>query len=246
MNCVVLLPNEVNDEGLAVLSGNRALHLIKRHSLTAGLRVRAAILDKGLGYLDVLSVDYSEELITVKALCEEEPPARLPIDLIVAVPRPQTIKKLLHLAASTGLRSLTFVGSEKGEKSYLHSKMLRDPSLHDELLLGIEQACDARVPVVRVAPSIAQLLKEQPLSLDSDATLRIVADTGAARLFSESVSKEKITSFVLTIGAESGWSCRELKLLVGAGFHEVSLGSRMLRVELAAHSLIAQAQFVLT
>jgi 16S rRNA (uracil1498-N3)-methyltransferase len=237
MNCVVLYPHEISNDGIAIITGERGRHLIERHGLVEGITVRAAIFGEALGYISVLSVEKEALELRASVICKETPPARLPIDLLVAVPRPQTIKKLLLLAASTGVRSLVFFGSDKGDKSYLQSKMLKAEAIGVELLLGIEQACDACVPMVSVERCLDAWLEKGGLDGHGLFFADTVSTSTVKDVASLSITKP---SFKLAVGGEAGWSERERKLLSSAGFNSISLGQRMLRVEHAAHSLIAQ------
>lgn len=77
-------------------------------------------------------------------------------------------------------------------------------------------------------------------------SLKLVAmEKRAARDLLETWNRfRSISSLVLAVGPEGGWSDEEAGLFRAAGFHEVGLGPRILRVETAATVFLAAAQML--
>ena len=115
MNSLIILPAECVDVSCAVLEGARAAYAYDTHGIRAGQRVKAAVMGglRGEALVKESSLQrvVLELSLTVAAL---EP---RPLDLVVGVSRPQTIKKVVQAAVMLGAKSLHFVRSEKGEKS---------------------------------------------------------------------------------------------------------------------------------
>ena len=51
------------------------------------------------------------------------PPGPPPLDLVLAIPRPQTARRILYDAASMGVRRMHFFRARKGNPSYAGSKV---------------------------------------------------------------------------------------------------------------------------
>src|SRR6185436_4086829 len=72
----------------------------------------------------------------------DPPPPRARCDLVLAIPRPKALKKVLPAAASLGVGRIVLVNAARVEKSYFDSKVLAPAFLEELLVLGLEQARD--------------------------------------------------------------------------------------------------------
>jgi RsmE family RNA methyltransferase len=153
--------------------------------------------------------------------------ARLPLTVLVGLPRPQTAKKVLHDLASLGAARIIFFESEKGDPGYLTSSLWKDGEWHEHVLKGTEQACSTLVPEVTRVGSLAEAL----VGLDTNAW-KLALDPYEATGAPEISSPAKVA--VLAIGPERGFSDSERAALRAAGFAFAHLGDRILRVEAAA------------
>ena len=66
-----------------------------------------------------------------------EPPAKLPLTLVLALPRPRVLKRCLAAAAALGVEHLVLLGAWRVEKSYWQSPVLAERERY--LCLGLEQ-----------------------------------------------------------------------------------------------------------
>jgi RsmE family RNA methyltransferase len=172
------------------------------------------------------------------------PLERTPLDLIVGVPRPQTVKKVVQAAAMLGVRSVHFVRSELGEKSYLQSHALKEEELHLEGIKALEQVWDSQLPNVRVHRSFDYFMDKQLPSLeDARAVCRLVAHPGG-KVLSVQHATTILDEQIVAIGPERGWSDNEVSTFRERGFDVVSLGCRVVRVEVATVLLIGQLQLL--
>lgn len=202
----------------------RAVHLTQTVGLQPGKTFVVGIKNAFRGLATIQKI--SKHLIfTVE--WEKEKQARLPLELLVGLPRPQTAKKILYDAASLGVHKIIFFVSEKGDPGYLSSSLWKNNEWEDFLLRGTEQACSCQVPEVIHVPSI-----EEGIKLLHPQSWRVLLDPYTAK---ESL-KTKTGSFsfgTLAIGPERGWSDDERSILKSNGFSFYHLGDRILRVETA-------------
>lgn len=247
MNSLIILQSECVDGSCAVLTGRRAQYAFETHGLRAGQRIKVGIFGGLRGEGDV--TECSEERVVINLLVNMEALPARPVDLIVGVSRPQTVKKVIQAAVMLGVQSLHFVRSERGEKSYLQSTALLPDHIEEETVKALEQVWDTRAPQVSVHRTFDYFCKNRLQSIGaSAASLRIVADPHGQPLRSVAQlhsTKSTAAGVVVAIGPERGWSDSEVDAFRRASFHVVGLGERVLRVELALTFLLGQLDVAL-
>lgn len=241
MNCLILTQMELIEPAKALIRDERARRLHSEWELSVGQTLRVGVLEGKLGQAKVISI--AHDIIELSVVLDLTPPKRDPTELIVAVPRPQTVKKVIQSVTTMGVSKLHFVRSENSEKSYLASHSLREEEIQKEIIKGLEQACDTIAPEVIIYPKfkpfIEEYLSKTILELNP---LMIVAHTrDADTSMASQVLSHKMQPIIISVGPELGWSEYEFRRILELGFKPVSLGERVLRVETAATALIAQA-----
>jgi RsmE family RNA methyltransferase len=223
MNLLLLHDADFREDGTVCLSGRRLLHAREVLRATQGDRLRVGRLGGLLGTAEVLRLDAAE--LVLRPRLTDPPPQRAGIDLLLAIPRPKALRKILPAAASMGIDRIVLVNAARVEKSYFDSKVLE--GMEDLLVLGLEQARDTRLPEVLVRERFRPFVEDELGGLWPD-TFRLVAHPGA-----ELVNPRRAQRCVLAIGPEGGWMPFEVELLRAHGFTAFSLGPRTLRVEVA-------------
>lgn len=242
MNCLIFLPEEILDQERARVCGERAREVCALHELKTGLNLKAGVLGGKLGTAIVEEIKESQ--ISFRHTFTKEPPGRPNISLVVAVPRPQTVKKVLQTAAVYGISRVFFVRSQGSVKSYLQSPHLKPENLQKEILLGLEQACDTIAPIISLHQLFVPFVEDElaPWISSQRSPSLLLADTRASQTINPKLVTELGTSghVVIAIGPESGWSSHEVEMLAALGFKSISLGDRILRVEQATLTLLSQ------
>lgn len=233
MNLLLLLPDDQLDSGLWHITGRRALHVRKVLGLTRGATLRAGLLNGPLG--EALLVDDNGEQITLSFTAQRPAPAALPLTLILALPRPKMLKRILIDATSLGVKRIILLNSWKVEKSYWQTPELHAELLQEKLLLGLEQAGDTLLPSLELQPRFKPFVEDQlPQVLAGSRAL--LAHPGDHPDMPMALS-EAVT---LAIGPEGGWTEYEAELLRNSGFQCHRFGQRILRVETALPALIGR------
>ena len=222
MNLVLITP----DEAAAGLPADdaRARHLRETVGLAVGGAFHVGIEN---GLRGIATITALAPKLTFAVAWEKSPQARLPLTVLVGLPRPQTAKKVLHDLASLGAARIIFFESAKGDPGYLTSSLWKDGEWREHVLKGAEQACSTLVPEVTRVGSLAEAL----VGLDANAwklALDPYEATGAPELSTSAKAA------VLAIGPERGFAETERATLRAAGFGFAHLGDRILRVEAAA------------
>lgn len=218
---------------LVELRGRRLQHLLHVHRAVAGDRLRVGEVGGLMGDAEVLNLD--ELSATLRVNLHEQPPAKLPVTLVVALPRPKMLRRILRNAAEFGVRDLYLLNSYRVEKSFWQSPVLGEEHMQRYLLQGLEQCRDTRPPAVHCRRRFKPWVEDELPALCAGRTA-LLAHPGA----SAPCPAERDGETLLVIGPEGGFIPYEVDKLQGAGCTAVSLGARVLRVENAVTGLLAR------
>ncbi len=232
MNLLLLEPSEVSPDGTARLVGKRLQHAREVLQLTAGDTLRVGVLGGLCGTATVL--EKSPSAWTIQVTVTEPPPPRAGVDLLLAIPRPKALKKVLPAIASLGINRLVLLNAARVEKSYFQSKVLEGDFVEALLHAGLEQGRDTVKPELLVKDRFKPFVEDE-LDAFCGSALRLLPHLGAEAVMPRRKTGERA---VLAIGPEGGWVPFEVDLLVSKGFLPVSLGPRPLRVEVAIPALL--------
>jgi 16S rRNA (uracil1498-N3)-methyltransferase len=222
VNLVLITPAEAMT-GLP--SGDaRARHLRETVGLGVGGTFHVGIED---GLRGIATIAALAPKLTFTVVWEKSAQARLPLTVLVGLPRPQTAKKILHDLASLGAARIIFFGSAKGDPGYLTSSLWKDGEWREHVLKGTEQACSTLVPEVTRVGSLAEAV-----ALVAKDAWKVALDPYEAAGTPE--LSMPAPAAVLAIGPERGFAETERATLRAAGFGFAHLGDRILRVEAAA------------
>ena len=164
-----------------------------------------------------------------------EPPPALPLRLVLALPRPKVLNRMVAAAASMGIREIDPINAWRVEKAYWKSPRLAEENLRAQALLGLEQAGDTMLPTIRLHRFFTTFVRaELPKAIDG--RLALVADPNGDTV----PPRHVLDPVVLAIGPEGGFIDREVRALRDIGFASVSLGPRILRVETALAYLLGR------
>jgi 16S rRNA (uracil1498-N3)-methyltransferase len=230
VNLVLFEPAEI-DAPLSRLDP-RAVHILKVLRRKEGDPFDAGIVNGSRGKGTISKIGPEELVFRFTAFAD--PPGLDPIHLVVALPRPQTARKILNEATSLGVASIQFFQSERGEPSYATSSLWTTPEWRRHLIEGAAQAFDTRIPEVVHCPGLDELVAALPAG-----SARIALDNYEA---SRRMAPSAVRPLALAFGPERGWSAAERDVLRRNGFELAHLGERVLRTETALVAAIAVAK----
>lgn len=224
MNLLVLLPDELSADGTAHLGGERLGHLREVLGVAPGHIVRAGVLGGKVGTAEVLALDSAEAVL--RCTFDQPPPPRPGVDLVLAVPRPKALRRILAAAASLGVDRLVLLAAARVEKSYLGSPVLTPGRIRKHLLDGLEQGQDTMLPEVIVETRFRPFVEDRMDALlgPGERWLLHPGDDGPRQPSSDG-------RLALAIGPEGGWVPFERTLLEAHGFRALGFGARTLRTE---------------
>lgn len=223
MNIVLLDPRQT-ESPIWTISAKRQLEHLRTHvNVQVGDTLKVGIRG-GKRYLtEVLSV--TEQQIQLQSIHEEIVPKKLPVTLIVAMPRPKVLRRLVMDSVTLGVEKIILLHSYRVDKSYWQTPFLQQ--LNQYIDLGLEQAGDT------IAPKIEVYKRFKPFVEDILPTL-IRADCPAyvAHPYVEMKMPAGLQQgCTMIIGPEGGFIPYEIDLLIKNGCQAVSLGNRIIRTE---------------
>lgn len=215
------------------LRGRRLQHMQQVHQVSIGDSLRVGRIDGLMGEGRVLALSDTRAELEIRL--DTPPPAKLPLTLLLAMPRPKMFRRILQHCASLGVADIVLLNSYRVEKSFWQTPFLQPEAIRENLLLGLEQARDTVLPHVRIEKRFKPFVEDHLPALVGDS-LGLVAHPGDHPPCPRAVDRP----VTLAIGPEGGWIPYEVDKLAAAGLQPVQLGERILRVETAVTALIAR------
>jgi 16S rRNA (uracil1498-N3)-methyltransferase len=232
VNLLLVEPHEVTGDTVAI-ADRRAVHARDVLGAVVGSRLRAGVIGGALGTAEVLADDGAR--IELRLALTEPPSRPLPIELVLAVPRPKVLTRTIEAAAAFGVARLALTNAWRVDKSYLSSPRLAPDALAAAARLGAEQGATTHVPAITVHRRLMELLDARWPAPGDD--LRLIAHPRALTI---EAAVRGASSVTLAVGPEGGWIDRELETFVERGFVAVSIGAPVLRVETAVAAALGQ------
>ena len=234
MNILLLRTEDMQPDGTARLVGRRLAHARGVLRSQPGDSLRVGLFEGQLGSAKVLRIS-QDELVLLPAFTDP-PPARAGVDLLLAMPRPKALRRLLPALASLGVDRVVLLNAARVEKSFFGAGVLEQEIVDALFAEGLEQARDTRPPQLLVRDRFRPFVEDELPAL-ATGSQALVAHPDAARL-PAALPQRAGRRLLLAIGPEGGWIPFELELLARQGFEAVTLGPRTLRVEVAVPLLL--------
>ena len=260
MNLILLLEEDwIESDHRVRLLGRRRQHVLNVHRAGLGDELRVGRLGGAVGYGRIVHID--ESALEMEVRLEADPPPPLAVSLVLALPRPPVLRRVLISVTSMGVKRIILLNAGGVEKSFWQSRALAEESIFEQCLLGLEQARDTQMPQVllrkRFMPFVEDELKgliaggqgfvaepastptptSTPTSTPAPTPAPASTPTG---LLAPSFPGQKVGPALLAVGPESGWNSHELGCLESAGLERISLGVRPLRVETVLPALLSR------
>lgn len=236
MNRILITPDELLQDGTVIFTDYRADHIRTVLKARVGDEVKTGVLNGLIGASTVAEIDLHRVVLRTH---HGDQPLEPWFDLLLAVPRPKVLKRLLPQLAALGVGRLVLLNAYKVEKCYFSSQWL-EPAHYTPLLIeGLMQAGTTRLPEVLIKPRFKPFMEDELDVLFPNA-LRLLAHPGETKGQQWTLAEGQRP--LLAVGPEGGWTDYELDQLLGRGFQPFSLGARSLRTDTATIALIAVLQ----
>jgi len=232
MNLLLFHQEEINN-GVAEIHGQRLEYIKSFIKPEAGDTLRIGIINGLTGEGTITCIDNKKMALSLTL--HAPPPAPLPVKLILAMPRPKVLNRIIQHATSMGIKEIYIIKTWRVEKSYWESPVLTEENLLQQMITGLEQGKDTVLPAIKIRKRFKPFVEDELPSISQD-TLALVAHP----VSKNSCPREAGGSVTLAIGPEGGFIPYEIDALNLIGFKPVSLGERILRVETALPVIIGK------
>lgn len=230
MNLVLFANNELIDGHRLRLRDRRFEHIRDTLGARPGDCLRVGEIDGLMGIGTVCSID--DRRVELDIGLEDAPPPKLPLTVILALPRPKMMRRIFRSVAELGVGELHVINSYRVEKSYWQSPALDEQSIARHLIDGLQQARDTVLPKVSFHRLFKPFVEDQLPAIAGDGA-RFIAHPDTGRACPLGFNR----AATLAIGAEGGFTAYEVEKFIAAGFEGIHLGARILRVENALTAL---------
>lgn len=234
MNLILLTVDDFISDYTVCITGRRFQHISQFHHPEVGKTLRAGMINGNIGSATVRALDNNS--ITLDVSLTELPPPQLPLTLLMAVPRPKVLKRVLQTAATLGVEELIFINGYKVEKSFWQTPLLSEEKRNEHFHLGLEQAVATQLPKVRMEKRFKPFVEDRLPALVAQHDRALVAHPYNA-IPCPNASQERT---LLAIGPEGGFIPYEVEKLQEAGLTAIDLGPRILRTETAFAVLLGK------
>ncbi len=233
MNLILLFQDDFIDNTTVRLQGRRLKHILEVHRASVGDELCVGVLNGQIGVGKVTLL--SQSVLEMEVRLERAPPAALPVTLILALPRPKVLRRVLRSVSSLGVKRIILLNCCRVEKSFWQSPFLGEVAVKEQLVLGLEQACDTVLPEVLLRPLFKPFVEDE-LPAIIKGTLPLVAHPHSTTPCPCDVKR----AVTLAIGPEGGFIPYEIEKFIACEFTPMQMGERILSVETAVPALIAR------
>lgn len=233
MNIVLLDANQDCSRDIWSIEDQRQIKHLNQHlQLKAGDTLKVGVRD-GQRYLtEVQSI--TAQQIMLRPIQTESVPNKLPVHLILALPRPKVLRRMIMDAVTLGVECISLIHSYRVDKSYWQSPFLQQ--LDDYVTLGLEQAGDTIVPEIQLYKRFKPFVEDVLPTLISEQRPAYVAHPYAEQSMPHAIAH----GCNLIVGPEGGFIPYEIELLKKNGCQAMSLGNRILRTETAVSNILGR------
>jgi len=239
VNLVLVDSHEIDTDQRVVLEGRRAEHLLDVLQVRPGQNVAVGVIRGGRGLAKVLSVHDRQVTLELGALA----PVELPVmDLVVAVPRPKVLSRMVRACSAFGLRNIDLIRTWRVDPSFFESPRISEDRLRLDAQLGCEQGRHTHLPVVTVYRRFVDYVHHAlaPRLRSESRRLLLVADPSGPESIEQVMLPLASTELTLAVGPEGGFIAPELQTLTNVGGRIVRSGASVLYAESAVVALLAQ------
>lgn len=223
---LILLTNDDIINNITEITGDKLKHILLCIKPVVGDTLKVGLINGMIGDGIVTAINAYKLVMTVTL--HKNPPEKLPLTLICAMPRPKVLNRIIQHATTMGIQKIYIIKTWRVEKSYWESPMLEDENLYNQMILGLEQGKDTVLPFITIRKLFKPFVEDELPEIIKGSTA-LVAHPTAEPHCPTGIG----TPVTLAIGPEGGFIPYEIDSLQKIGFTTVSLGQRILRVETA-------------
>lgn len=116
MNIVLLESEDIQSDTWSIHSKRQLQHLREHLDITVGQNLKIGIRNGARYITEIVSIH--EQEVCLQPISEEAVPAKIPVHLIVALPRPKVLRRLIMDSVTLGVEKISLIHSYRVDKSY--------------------------------------------------------------------------------------------------------------------------------
>ena len=237
MNIILLRKHDfIHNSTKALIEDDRFVHILRVIKPNVGQSLKVGLLGGSCGYGIVESINSKRVIINV--VLNEQAPNRHPFDIVLALPRPKMLRRILRTIAEYGVDNLHLINSARVEKSYWQSPLLQPEKIHDALMAGMERSKDTIMTNVSLHRQFRPFIEDDLPEICGDRSCWLTDMSANQSAIDVDISSKPS---VVMIGPEGGFIPFEIELAVSKIAHPIHLGGRTLSVDTAVTTVLAQA-----
>ncbi len=245
MNLILISMNEVDSNGFITLQDRRSEHIINILQANVGDILKVGIINGAFGKAEVSELIQGQPGKVVLQKFSAVKSVKIPlIDLILAMPRPIMLKRILGQAVTLGVGRIFLINANRVEKSFFNASLLKKEKYMPVILQGLEQAMDTRVPEITIHKRFRPFVEDTVPEISDEYSMSIVAHPEASCHLTDIMKNAGDGRILLALGPEGGWVDFEIDKFKEQGFHICNIGSRILRVDTSVTALLAQVEIL--
>lgn len=232
MNLILLNKNDFINDDTIELKGDRFKYIHNIHKPNVDDFLKVGLLNGKIGFGRVIKNDNDSVIMEVSL--NESPPVKIPVTLILALPRPKVFRRVIQSIISIGVKDIYIINAFRVEKSYWQSPFLKNENIKENIKIGLSQAVDTIEPNIHKRKLFKPFVEDE-LEHISKNSLKIVAHPDG-----NSKNEKELRKTTIVIGPEGGFVDYEIKKLKELGFNIVGMGKRVLKVETAVPFILSK------
>ncbi len=232
MNILLLPELDNNQSSINITERSQISHIQQVLELKVGDSLKVGSVNGRLGTAVIESVSDTKLKLGCLNL-DIMPPSKLDLTVVLALPRPKVLRRLIMDMTAIGVAEIILVNSYRTDKSYWQSPMLN--RIDEFVTEGLQQGVDTIAPNIQLKKRFKPFVEDE-LSLWAKDRSLVVAHPYSPLSFNQYIEQSGLPQ-VLCIGAEGGWIDYEVGLLQEHGCQPIHIGSRILRTEAAVNVL---------
>ena len=232
MNLILIDPAELIGK-IVHVHDRRAKHIVKVLRSEPGDVLRVGLFGGKIGRGKVLRIEKKYPFsVDIEVCLENNPPPKTPVDIILALPRPIMLRRIIGQISSLGVARMHVINAARVEKSFWDAGVIASDNHKEQVCQGLEQAIDTIPPQLMFHRRFRPFVEDYLPTIINKYSTCLYADPGSNKTVAEYFNDppEKV---IVAIGPEGGWVDYELTRFHEMGFSDFSIGPRILRVDTA-------------
>lgn len=232
MNLIILQQHELSDHK-ARLTDDRAKHIVRVLNCVVGDRIKVGVVHDriGFGTITALQPKYPF-MVEMEVTRDSPPPPKVPLDIVLALPRPIMLRRILSQATALGIGTMHIVNAARVEKSFWRAGVVDEDAYMAHVIHGLEQAIDTIPPKIFFHRKFKPFVEDYVAGLANQYRYLVYAHPSSARRVQHCIGPTQ-GKVLAAVGPEGGWLDYELDKFEEQGFCGFGMGARILKVDTA-------------